>query len=279
VIHVLLVRCPDRPGIVAAVSRWVFEQGGNITDADQYTDPGTGDFFMRVAFEAEAAGAALRASLEPLAGGFGMLFALHDEDRLPRVAVFAGKTPHCLYDLLLNQRTGELPGEIALVVSNHADLEDVARHFDVPFHHVDFSAGKAGAEGRQRALLKASGIELLVLARYMQVLSGDFSAEWAGRAINIHHSFLPAFAGARPYHQAWERGVKLIGATAHYVTPDLDEGPIIAQDTRRVTHRDTAEGLARKGRDLERRVLTQAVRLHLERRVLLAGNRTVVFGG
>jgi formyltetrahydrofolate deformylase len=277
--HVLLIRCADRPGLVAAVSQWVFEQGGNIDDADQHSEP-TGDFFMRVAFDAAADDVALRASFEPLAVRFGMTWELHHEGKRPRVAVFASKTPYCLYDLLLNQRVGELPGEIALIVSNHPDLADVARHFEVPFHHIPLAElGKAEAERRQREILLRENIDLVVLARYMQVLSGEFSAEWAGRAINIHHSFLPAFAGARPYHQAWERGVKLIGATAHYVTPDLDEGPIIAQDTRRVTHRDSAEGLARKGRDLERRVLTQAVRLHLERRVLLAGNRTVVFDG
>src|SRR5690606_15645514 len=177
------------------------------------------------------------------------------------------------------QRLGDLAGTIALVISNHEATGVVARHFDVPFHHIPVTAGaKADAEARQRALLKAEGIELVVLARYMQILSEDFAGEWAERAINIHHSFLPAFAGARPYHQAKARGVKLIGATAHYVTSDLDEGPIIAQRTARVTHHDSVEDLVRRGRDLERSVLTRAVRLHLQRRLLVTGNRTIVFG-
>jgi formyltetrahydrofolate deformylase len=283
VISVLLIKCPDRPGIIAAVSGWIHARGGNILDADQHTEAVTGAFFMRVAFDlgasASASAADFRASLDALAGAFGMSFELHESGNETRVAVFAGKTPHCLYDLLLNQRVGDLPGRIALVISNHPDLGDVARHFDVPFHHIPLEkGGKPEAERRQLELLKAENIDLVVLARYMQVLSPEFSRIYAGRAINIHHSFLPAFAGAKPYEQAWERGVKLIGATAHYVTSDLDEGPIIAQDTRRVTHRDTGEDMARKGHDLERRVLTQAVRLHLERRVLLAGNKTIVFG-
>ena len=279
---VLLIKCPDRSGLIAAVSSWIHEHGGNIVDADQHTDAATALFFMRVNFNVGAGGASfseLRTSLNTLSSRFDMQVELHDTSIETRVAVFVGKTPHCLYDLLLNQRMGELPGKIALVISNHTDLADVAGHFDVPFHHVPVTAAnKAGAEQRQRELLESAAIDLVVLARYMQVLSAEFSADYAGRAINIHHSFLPAFAGAKPYQQAFERGVKLIGATGHYVTSELDEGPIIAQDTRRVTHRDTGEDMARKGQDLERRVLTQAVRLHLERRVLLAGNKTIVFG-
>jgi formyltetrahydrofolate deformylase len=282
VTSILLVKCPDRSGIVAALSTFLRDQGGNILDADQHTDADTGTFFMRVTFD--RSGFRLDttdtyAALQELGSKFSMSFELHDAEVKPRVAVFAGKTPHCLYDLLLNQNLGEFPGEIAAVISNHAAIAEVARHFDVPFHHVPMEGlGKAEAERLQRELLLREKIDLLVLARYMQVLSPGFCRDYAGRAINIHHSFLPAFAGAKPYHQAKERGVKIIGATAHYVTPVLDDGPIIAQDTSRVTHRDTAEDMARKGRDLERRVLTQAVRLHLERRVLITGNRTIVFG-
>jgi formyltetrahydrofolate deformylase len=279
---ILLVQCGDRAGIVAGLSGWIHENGGNILDADQHTDPDTGQFFMRLEFDrarflldAEAT----RASLQGLGARLGMSWTLRDEESVPRVAVFAGKSPHCLYDLLLNWQLDELPGEIAMVVSNHPDAGEVARHFSVPFHHVPVeSLGKPEAERRQRELLREAGIDLMVLARYMQVLSAEFAEEWAGRAINIHHSFLPAFAGARPYHQAKERGVKLIGATAHYVTSDLDEGPIIVQATAAVTHRDAVTDMVRKGRDLERGVLTRAVRLHLQHRVLISGRRTVVFG-
>ena len=281
---ILLVQCGDRAGIVAGVSGWVHAHGGNILDADQHTDADTGEFFMRIEFDAtefRLDAEALRPSLKELGARLGFRFALHDGSKAARVAVFSGKTPHCLYDLLLTRQLGDLPGEIVVVVSNHAEVGDVARHFDVPFRHVPVepgAGGKAAAEAAQRSLLREEGVDLLVLARYMQILSGEFAREWDGRAINIHHSFLPAFAGAKPYHQAKERGVKLIGATAHYVTGDLDEGPIIAQATAAVTHRDAVTDLVRKGRDLERSVLTRAVRLHLQHRVLVAGNRTVVFG-
>ncbi len=279
---ILLIQCEDRAGIVAGVSGWIHEHGGNILDADQHTDPDTGSFFMRIEFDRTGfriAGDAFRASLDAMAARLDITCALHETFTRPRVAIFAGPTPHCLYDLLLTQRLGDLAGTIALVISNHEATGDVARHFDVPFHHIPVNAAsKPEAEARQRALLRAEGVDLVVLARYMQVLSADFADEWAGRAINIHHSFLPAFAGARPYHQAKARGVKLIGATAHYVTSDLDEGPIIAQRTAAVTHRDAVDDLVRKGRDLERSVLTSAVRLHLQRRVLVTGNRTIVFG-
>ncbi len=281
--RILLIQCRDRAGIVAGVSGWIHGHGGNILDADQHTDPDSGEFFMRVAFDlpASVGQSSLDAGLDALSRDLGLTCALHDADARPRVAVFAGPAPHCLYDLLLTQRLGELPGEIVLVVSNHADAGEVARHFDVPFRHIPVGPGPEGkreAEARQRALLREEGIDLVVLARYMQILSPEFTEEWEGRAINIHHSFLPAFKGAKPYHQAKARGVKLIGATAHYVTQDLDEGPIIAQATTPVTHRDAVADLARKGRDLERSVLTRAVRLHLQRRVLVTGNRTVVFG-
>ncbi len=279
---ILLVQCGDRAGIVAGLSGWVHENGGNILDADQHTDPDTGQFFMRIEFDRgrfRLDAGQTRVSLQGLGARLGMSWLLHDAGALPRVAVFASKTPHCLYDLLLNRQLDELPGEIAMVISNHPDVGEVARHFSVPFHHIPVEEqGKMEAEKRQRQLLRNEGVDLVVLARYMQVLSPEFAAEWEGRAINIHHSFLPAFAGARPYHQAKERGVKLIGATAHYVTSDLDEGPIIAQATTAVTHRDAVSDMVRKGRDLERSVLTRAVRLHLQHRVLTSGRRTVVFG-
>jgi formyltetrahydrofolate deformylase len=287
VTSILLIQCGDRAGIVAGVSGWIHEGGGNILDADQHTDPDTGEFFMRVEFEPGPGTDRLvmKGSLDSLSARLGLTCTLHEggaaASAAPRVAIFAGPTPHCLYDLLLTQRLGELPGTIALVVSNHESVGVVARHFEVPFHHIPVmptAEGKMAAEAQQRALLKSEGIDLMVLARYMQILSPEFTTEWEGRGINIHHSFLPAFAGARPYHQAKARGVKLIGATAHYVTQDLDEGPIIAQATAPVTHRDAVEDLVRKGRDLERSVLTRAVRLHLQRRVLITGNRTVVFG-
>ncbi|HEY7374902.1 MAG TPA: formyltetrahydrofolate deformylase, partial [Polyangia bacterium] len=200
-------------------------------------------------------------------------------DARPRVAVFASRSPHCLYDLLLAHQLGELGGELVAVVSNHDDLRSAAGHFGVRYEHIPVGAGdKARAEAAAQSLLDELKVDLVVLARYMQVLSPAFAARWAGRIINIHHSFLPAFVGAKPYHQAKQRGVKVIGATAHYVTSELDQGPIIEQDVARVSHRDDVDEMMRKGGELERRVLTRAVRLHLERRVLISGNRTIVFG-
>jgi formyltetrahydrofolate deformylase len=278
----LLVSCRDRTGLVAALSDFVFRYNGNILDADQHAERESGHFFMRLRWELdkfELDHETTRKALEVLAKRFELTWELTIDDRRPRVAVFVTKLPHCLYDLLLCQQLDELGGDIAGVVSNHEVLADVCRHFDVPFTHIPVEAGgKEAAEGRQQALLDQLGVDLVVLARYMQVLSPGFVGRWPGRIINIHHSFLPAFVGARPYHQAKERGVKLIGATAHYVTADLDQGPIIEQDTCRVSHRDEVEDLAQKGRELERQVLTRAVRLHLQRRVLIFGNRTIVFG-
>ena len=211
--------------------------------------------------------------------GFGLHWELNFDDARDRVAIFCSKQPHCLYDLLLRQRLGELAGDIVLVVSNHDDARAAAEYFGLPFVVVPVAAdSKTAAEARQQELLEEHRIDLVVLARYMQILSPGFVRRWPGRVINIHHSFLPAFAGAKPYHQAQERGVKLIGATAHYATADLDEGPIIEQDVTRVTHRDTVDDMVRKGRDLERQVLARAVRLHLDRRVIVEGNRTIVFG-
>ncbi|MGH7224908.1 MAG: formyltetrahydrofolate deformylase, partial [Gemmataceae bacterium] len=239
-------------------------------------------FFMRLVwsvddFNLDVEG--IRMALQVLARGFGLHWELNFDDSRDRVAIFCSKQPHCLYDLLLRQRLGELAGDVVLVISNHPDAQSAAEYFGLPFVVVPVAPdAKEEAEARQQRLLEEHGIDLVVLARYMQILSPAFAARWSGRVINIHHSFLPAFAGAKPYHQAQARGVKLIGATAHYATADLDEGPIIEQDVTRVTHRDTVDDMVRKGRDLERQVLARAVRLHLDHRVLVEGNRTIVFG-
>ena len=278
----LLVSCRDRTGLVAALSDFVFRNAGNILDADQHAEVETGLFFMRLVWDLagfKLARADVERAVAELAKRFDLEWELTFSDVRPRVAVFASKSPHCLYDLLLAHQLGELGGDLVLVVSNHDTLRSVAGHFGVPFEHVPVDAGdKTGAEAVHGRLLAAAGVNLLVLARYMQILSPEFVAHWPSRIINIHHSFLPAFVGAKPYHQAKERGVKVIGATAHYVTSELDQGPIIEQDVGRVSHRDDVEELIRKGGELERRVLTRAVRLHLERRVLVSGRRTIVFG-
>ncbi len=278
----LLVSCRDRTGLVAALSSFVFDHGGNILDADQHAERDSGEFFMRLVWD--LAGFALErgqihGEIAALAQRFDLKWELTFSDSVPRMAVFATKASHCLYDLLLCQQIGDLGGKIVAVISNHDVLADVCKHFDVPFTVIPVDRDhKRQAEQEQLALLDSLAIDLVVLARYMQILSADFVHRWPNRIINIHHSFLPAFAGARPYHQAKERGVKIIGATAHYVTADLDQGPIIEQNVRRVSHRDEVEDLMRAGRDLEREVLTRAVRLHLQRRVLVTGNRTIVFG-
>jgi formyltetrahydrofolate deformylase len=282
IVATLLVSCRDRTGLVAALSDFVFRNEGNILDADQHADRETGLFFMRLCWDLRGfrlARAEIAAALSELAVRFELSWEITTSDERTRVAILASKTPHCLYDLLLSHQLGELRGDLALVISNHADLAPVAGHFGVPFIHLPVDArDKAPAETEQLRLLDAHGVGLVVLARYMQILSPGFVARWPGRIINIHHSFLPAFVGSKPYHQAKERGVKVIGATAHYVTSDLDQGPIIEQDVCRVSHRDDVEDLVQKGRELERQVLTRAVRSHLERRVLISGNRTIVFG-
>src|SRR5436190_3289988 len=278
----LLVSCGDRTGLVAALSEFVFEYGGNILDADQHAEVETGMFFMRLCWDLAAfklARPQIRAALELLATRFELTWEVTYSDVRPRVAVFASRSPHCLYDLLLAHQLGELGGDLVAVVSNHQDLSSVAGHFGVRFEHIPVEAGdKPQAEAAAQGLLDELSVDLIVLARYMQILTPAFVARWPGRIINIHHSFLPAFVGAKPYHQAKERGVKVIGATAHYVTGELDQGPIIEQDVARVSHRDDVDEMVRKGGELERRVLTRAVRLHLERRVLVSGNRTIVFG-
>jgi formyltetrahydrofolate deformylase len=278
----LLVACRDRTGLVAALSNFVFQNGGNILDADQHSESESGEFFMRLVWDLSGFRLdrqAAQAGIEALAHQFDLRWELTFSDARSRVAVMVSKASHCLYDLMLCQQLGDLGGEIITVISNHDTLADVCRHFDVPLAVIPVERDqKAAAEAPQLALLAELRIDLVVLARYMQILSPAFVERWQGRIINIHHSFLPAFAGARPYHQAQQRGVKVIGATAHYVTADLDQGPIIEQDVCRVSHRDTVEDMMRKGRELERQVLTRAVRLHLQRRVLVSGNRTIVFG-
>jgi formyltetrahydrofolate deformylase len=278
----LLVSCRDRTGLVAALSEFVFRHNGNIVDADQHAERDSGLFFMRLVWELGGFALdreGLRAAVAALGERFDLRWELTFSDVRPRVAVFVSKMPHCLYDLLLCHQLGEMRGDIVTVISNHESLETVCQHFDIPFTHIAVQPeDKGAAEARQLALLDELKIDLVVLARYMQILSPPFVARWPGKIINIHHSFLPAFVGAKPYHQARERGVKVIGATAHYVTSDLDQGPIIEQDVCHVSHRDDVEDLVRKGRELERQVLTRAVRMDLERRVLIHQNRTIVFG-
>jgi formyltetrahydrofolate deformylase len=277
----LLVSCPDRRGIVATLAQALYGHGANILDSDQHSDPVAQQFFQRIRFdlsELHTDRVALERALAEVAGRFHMSYRLSYADRKKRVAIFVSKYDHCLYDLLLRHQAGELACEIALVVSNHEDLRRVAQQFDVPFHVFAINKdNKDVQEQRELELLTAEKIDLVVLARYMQILSAPFVSHLAGRIINIHHSFLPAFIGGKPYHQAYERGVKLVGATAHYVTGSLDEGPIIEQDVLRCSHRDSVDDLARKGRDLEKVVLARAVRWHLDDRVLEYGNKTVVF--
>jgi formyltetrahydrofolate deformylase len=279
-IATLLVTCRDRTGLVAALSDLVFRHEGNILDADQHAELDGGQFFMRLCWQGMALDRdQVRAALGQLAERFALRWELTFSDARPRVALFVSRLPHCLYDLLLSHQLGELGGDIVAVISNHPDLASVSDHFEVPFHHLPVDpADRAASEARQVALLQELQVDLVVLARYMQILSPEFVARWPHRIINIHHSFLPAFVGARPYHQARERGVKVIGATAHYVTSELDQGPIIEQDVCRVSHRDDVDELVRRGRELERQVLTRAVRMHLQRRVLVHDNRTIVFG-
>jgi formyltetrahydrofolate deformylase len=277
---ILTLSCPDRPGIVAGVSTLLFEHGANIVDAQQFDDGETGRFFMRVVFTPGPAGAdSVRPGLQALAADLAMEWTLRDPKARRRVMILASQTDHCLADLIWRWRQGELPMDISAVVSNHPEAS--FPHTDlkgIAFHHLPVTPEtKADQEARLSDLIAATGTDLVILARYMQILSEDMAGRLAGRCINIHHSFLPGFKGARPYHQAHARGVKVIGATAHFVTPDLDEGPIIEQDVERISHRDQPKDLVRKGRDIERRVLARAVRWVLEDRVLLNGRKTVVF--
>ena len=277
----LLVHCPDRRGIVAALAQLLYGHGANILDADQHTDVAAGQFFQRIRFdltELHTDRVTLEGAIREAAERFAMRWRLAGARQPKRVALFVSRFDHCLFDLLWRHRAGELACEIPLVVSNHPELEAVAGQFGVPFRVFPITKEtKADQERRELELLAAERVDLVVLARYMQVLSGEFIESFPGSIINIHHTFLPAFMGGRPYHQARERGVKLIGATAHYATTDLDEGPIIEQDVIRTSHRDSVEDLVRKGRDVERAVLARAVRWHLEDRILVYGNKTVVF--
>ena len=272
---------PDQAGLVARVSGWIFQRRGNILHADQHRDFEAGIFFQRIEWELAAdvsAATEETAFLDFTRDELKMHARIANSIHRPRVAIFVSKADHCFHDLVLRWRAGDFPCEIAAVISNHTFLAEVAQGYGLPFHHVPLTVEtKSAGEAEQLVLLRELGIELVVLARYMQVLSGNFLQEFGRPVINIHHSFLPAFAGGRPYHQAHARGVKLIGATAHYATHDLDEGPIIHQDVARVTHRHGVEDLVRKGRELERMVLAQAVHWHLENRVLIYGNKTVVF--
>jgi formyltetrahydrofolate deformylase len=274
----LTLSCPDGPGIVHAVSGALAAVGGNITESQQFGDPESGRFFMRVQVEAQVERNVLDAVILPVAGRFDMTWSLDQVGRPVRTVVMASKAPHCLLDLLYRRQQERLPVDIVAVVSNHVDLAPVAEFYGVPFHHIPVTAQtKPAAEAALQDLIVSLNAELVVLARYMQILSDGLCDFLAGRAINIHHSFLPSFKGARPYAQAHARGVKLIGATAHYVTAALDEGPIIEQDVERVDHSISVEALAHLGEDVERRALARAVRWHAEHRVLLNGRRTVVF--
>jgi len=279
---ILTLSCVNRPGIVAAVSTYMFEKQFNILDAAQFDDTATGRFFMRVVLNPVGAHedlAAIKSGFTPIAESFGMSWNLRARSEKRRVMILVSKFDHCLTDLLYRWRIGEIPMDISAVVSNHP--RSTYSHIDlegIPFHHVPVTKDtKLEQETHIWSLVKETKSDLVVLARYMQVLSDGLAAKLSGRCINIHHSFLPGFKGAKPYHQAFERGVKLIGATAHYVTSDLDEGPIIEQDVERITHHATPDDLVRKGRDIERRVLSRAITWHLEDRILLNGHRTVVF--
>jgi formyltetrahydrofolate deformylase len=277
----LLVTCPDRRGIVATLAQVLYGHGANILDSDQHSDTTAGLFFQRIRFDTTELltdHGTLERAIAEVAARFEMTYRLQYASRAKRVAIFVSKFDHCLMDLLWRHRAGEIPCELSVVVSNHEDLRQTVEAYGVAYHAFAIQEEtKLSQEERQLDLLDSLGIDLVVLARYMQILSPAFTSRYAQRVINIHHSFLPAFIGGRPYHQAYERGVKLVGATAHYATSRLDEGPIIEQDVVRCSHRDQVSDLVRKGRDLERAVLARAVRWHLDDRVLVYGNKTVVF--
>lgn len=278
---VLLLSCPDRKGIVSEISGFVFRNGGNIIRSDQHTDFEDGMFFMRIEWEMSGFGIPrdkLPDAFRPLAESFRMDWKLDYSSSVKRIAVLVSKLDHCLYEILLRHGSGDLRAEIPLVISNHDDLKPVAEYFKTDFHHIPNHPGiREQAERQELELLDQYRIDTVVLARYMQVLSPVFIEKYPDRIINIHHSFLPAFSGGKPYRQAFDRGVKLIGATSHYVTADLDNGPIIEQDVIRISHRDSLEDLVRKGKELERSVLASAVRHHLENKTLVFRNKTVVF--
>jgi formyltetrahydrofolate deformylase len=283
---ILLISCPDRKGEVATIADFVYRHGGNILHADEHADEESGLFLMRVEFDpkdfdidlAQKDLADFSKHFSPVADKFQMKWRLAQSSRRPRMIIFVSKYDHCLVDLLYRQKSGELACDIPLIISNHPDNQPIADFYKIPYVVISITKeNKQQAETQIKSLIEDCNADFMVLARYMQILSNDFVNRYPQCIINIHHSFLPAFVGARPYHQAFERGVKLIGATSHYVTEVLDDGPIIEQDVVRVSHRDTVEDLIRKGRDLEKVVLSRAVRWHVENRVLLYGNKTVVF--
>jgi formyltetrahydrofolate deformylase len=277
--YVLTLSCPDRKGIVHAVSGFLLQNGGNIEEAAQYNDHDTGLFFMRVQFACDdLTHAALMGQLATFADPFQMRWKLHTTTQPMRTVIMVSREGHCLNDLLFRCKSGLLPLDVRAIISNHREFYQLAASYNIPFHHLPVTAAtKAQVESRQLEIIESEGAELVVLARYMQILSNDMCSKLAGRAINIHHSFLPSFKGAKPYHQAHDRGVKLIGATAHYVTGDLDEGPIIEQDVARADHSKTIDDLTAMGRDTESQVLARAVKWHSEHRVLLNGHKTVIF--
>jgi formyltetrahydrofolate deformylase len=275
---IALLSGPDQPGLVARVAGWIYEHGGNIIHADQHRDQEAGIFFQRIEWSVQGESRADEAAFADFARGLGMAVRVEELSFRSRVAVMVSKFDHCFHDLALRSKAGEFPADIVGTISNHPDLQKAAEGYGLPYYLLPVLKGKkAEAEQQQLDLLRSLKVDLVVLPRYMQVLPEDFLDRVDCPVINIHHSFLPAFAGGRPYHQAYNRGVKLIGATAHYVTPVLDDGPIIVQDVARVTHRHNVNDLIRKGRDLEKTVLAQAVRFHLERRILVYNNKTVVF--
>jgi formyltetrahydrofolate deformylase len=277
--YILTLSCPDKSGIVHAVSGLLLQHGANIEEAAQFNDVQTGLFFMRVQFAcADSSEEAIGLALKELAAAWAMTIDLHPVAVRMPIVIMVSQQGHCLNDLLFRWKSGLLPVDVKAIISNHRDFYQLAASYNVPFHHVPVTAAtKSAAEAKQLDIIRSEGAELVVLARYMQVLSDDMCRALNGRAINIHHSFLPSFKGAKPYYQAHDRGVKLIGATAHYVTADLDEGPIIEQDVARVDHSQTIDDLTTQGRDTESQVLARAVKWHSEHRVLLNGHRTVIF--
>jgi len=277
---VALLSGPDQKGLVAKVANWIYEKDGNVVHADQHRDQEEGVFFQRVEWSVEGSNSAEEEAkaFETFGDSIGMKTQVAISGQRPKVALFVSKADHCFHDLILRWKAGDYPCEIVLIISNHDTLREAAEGYGIPFQHIPVSKeSKSEAEAQQLALLKQSHIDLVIMARYMQVLSSIFLDTFGKPVINIHHSFLPAFAGAKPYHQAHKRGVKIIGATAHYATPDLDQGPIIHQGVALISHRNTVKDLIRKGRDLEKLTLAQAVRWHLENRILIYENKTVVF--
>ncbi|MFP4363498.1 MAG: formyltetrahydrofolate deformylase [Spirochaetia bacterium] len=278
---ILLFSCPDKRGIVAEVSHFICTYEGNILQSDQHNDHETNTFFMRVEWdisEFTVAKDKIAQAFEPIAEKFNMSWRIEFSSHRMRMAIFVSKYEHCLYDLLLRWKSGELKADIAMIISNHDKAKSIAEHFQIPFYHFPVKKeSKEEVEQEQIQLLKKENIDLIVLARYMQILTSNFTSAFKNKIINIHHSFLPAFVGAKPYHQAFTRGVKIIGATSHYVTPELDQGPIIEQDVTRISHRDDIKKLIQKGKSLEQRVLSHAVQMHLEHKVHVFKNKTIVF--